>query len=306
MRILVTGAGGLLGLNLAIELSENHTVIATDRKAIDDGEAFTSLQRDLLEPSAVDALLDETEPDAVIHCAALANVDACESDLELAARLNTDLPGGFAEAAARRGVQLVHISTDAVFDGVRGGYIEEDTPNPLSVYARTKLEGERKVFAAMPEAVVTRVNLFGWSASGDRSLAEHFYYNLKSGSPLKGFTDVHFCPILVNDLAAVFAEIFRRKLRGLYHLVSPVCLTKYAFGVAIAEKFGYDPGAIEPVEVGDFGLKAARSPLLTLDTTKLQNALGSPLPDVRSGLDHFYDLHQQGYPKKLNQMVVRH
>lgn len=304
MRILITGAGGLLGLSLAAELAPTYTVIGADRKALSSAAGFGSVQVELLAPDAAAKLLDETRPDAIIHCAALANVDACETDPDLAQRLNADLPGALAKAAARRGVQMVHISTDSVFDGERGGYTEEDATNPLSVYAETKLDGERQVLAAMPEAVVTRVNLFGWSASGNRSLAEYFYYSLRDGKPLKGFTDVHFCPILVNDLAAVFAEIFERKLHGLYHLVSPVSMTKYDFGVAIAERFGFNPAAIEPVSVNDFGLKAARSPLLTLDTGKLSAALGRPLPDVRSGLERFYQLHQQGYPEELAGLVV--
>lgn len=304
MRILVTGAGGLLGLNLAVELAKAHTVIAADRKAIAPSAGFDSVQGDLLSPDAPARLLDETRPDAVIHCAALANVDACETDPDLAQRLNADLPGAMAAAAAKVGAQLVHISTDAVFDGASGGYTEEDATNPLSVYAETKLDGERQVFAVMPDAVVTRVNLFGWSASANRSLAEFFYYSLRDGKPLKGFTDVHFSPILVNDLATVFAGIFERKLNGLYHLVSPVSMTKYAFGVAIAERFGFDPAAIEPVSVADFGLKAARSPLLTLDTSKLSAALGRPLPDVQGGLERFYQLHQQGYPQRLAGLVT--
>ncbi len=304
MRILITGTGGLLGLNLALELSRQHTVIGTDRKALMRQDVFESHQADLLSPDAVSQLMDAAEPDAVIHCAAMADVDACESDPERAARMNAELPGIFARHAARHGAQLVHISTDAVFDGQEGNYIEDDPTNPLSVYARTKLAGEYAVLDAMPGAVVTRVNLFGWSASGSRSLAEFFYHNLVAGNPLKGFTDVYFCPILVNDLASVFVEIFERRLSGLYHLVSPECMNKYQFGVMIAEKFGFDPNQIEPVSVDDFGLKAARSPRLTLNTGKLTAALGHPPPDVYSGLERFVALQQQGYPEKLKQMVV--
>jgi dTDP-4-dehydrorhamnose reductase len=243
--------------------------------------------------------MDEIRPDAVIHCAAMANVDACEQDPETAERLNAWLPGEIAARCAEFGSQLVHISTDAVFDGAAGGYTEEDATNPLSVYAQTKLGGEEAVFAAMPEAVVTRNNIFGWSAAANRSLAEFFYYNLAAGKPLKGFTDVKFCPILVNDLAAVFIKIFDKRLTGLYHLVSPVCLSKYEFGVRIAEMFGFDPAAIEPVKVADFGLKATRSPLLTLDISKLSRALGESLPDVLDGLERFYQLHKQGHPETL-------
>lgn len=303
MRILITGTGGLLGLNLALELSKQHTVIGADRKALPGQNVFQSHQVDLLVPGAVSELIDTAEPDAIIHCAALANVDACESEPELASRMNAELPGLFAAHAARNGVQLVHISTDAVFDGEKGNYTEDDPTNPLSIYATTKLDGEHSVFEAMPDAVVTRVNLFGWSASGTRSLAEFFYHHLAAGKPLKGFTDVHFCPILVNDLADIFAEIFQKQLSGLYHLVSPECMTKYDFGVLIAQKFGFDPGQIEPVTVEAFGLKAARSPRLTLNTTKLSAALGHALPDVRAGLERFYQLGQSGYPARLKQIV---
>lgn len=304
MKILVTGAGGLLGLNLSLELSKTHQVIGTDRKLLHLPGNGTSLQADMLVDNALPALLDQTEPDAVIHCAALANVDACESDPAFSHQINAELPGNLATECARRGVKLIHISTDAVFDGESGGYSEDDPTNPLSVYARDKLDGERLVFEAYPGAVVTRVNLFGWSASGDRSLAEFFYYNLAAGNPLKGFTDVTFCPILVNDLAGVFADIFAKDLSGLYHLVSPVGMTKHAFGAAIAEKFGYDPARIEPVRVADFGLKAARSPNLTLDVSKLTNALGRTLPDTPSGLERFYQLYQAGHPQKLRALVV--
>lgn len=303
MKFLITGTSGLLGLNLALELSPEHEVIGADRNPLASQQYFETIGVDLLVSDAVPQLLDEVQPDAVIHCAAMANVDICESEPEAAHLVNAWLPGEIAAHTSQRGVQLVYISTDAVFDGVTGGYTEEDTPNPLSTYAQTKLDGESAVISAMPEAVVTRVNLFGWSAVGNRSLAEFFYSNLAAEKPLKGFTDVIFCPVLVNDLAAVFKEIFEKKLSGLYHLVSPVGLSKYAFGVRIAEMFGFDPAAIEPAKVADFGLKAPRSPLLTLDTSKLSQALDQPLPDVFDGLERFYQLHQQGHPEKLQAML---
>ncbi|MBN2044448.1 MAG: SDR family oxidoreductase [Anaerolineales bacterium] len=303
MKILITGSSGLLGLNLALELAPDHTVVGADRNPLTSQLPFEAVGVDLLDPGVVAALLEDVQPDAVIHCAAMADVDACESEPQAARRMNAWLPGEIAAQCARYGIQLVHISTDAVFDGQSGGYTEEDPPNPLSEYARTKLDGEEAVFSAMPEAVVTRINIFGWSATANRSLAEFFYYNLAAGKPLKGFTDVIFCPLLVNHLAAVFALILEKKLSGLYHLVSPVGLSKYQFGVRIAELFGFDPTGIEPVKVADFGLKAARSLRLTLDTSKLSQALGRPLPDVFDGLERFYQLHQQGHQEKLKAML---
>ena len=95
----------------------------------------------------------------------------------------------------------MHVSTDAVFDGQAAATTEQDTPNPLSIYARTKLDGERGVAEANPDAIIARVNLYGWSLSGRRSLAEFFFNNLSAGKRVKGFTDVYFCPLLANDLA---------------------------------------------------------------------------------------------------------
>ena len=307
-RILVTGASGLLGLNLAFSAATE-----ADKDTVVFGQvnthrlrthAFRVVQADLLAPGAVERLLDETQPDWVIHCAALAVVDACESDPELARQLNTELPRKLADLCAKRktnvargGARLVHISTDAVFDGGRGDYTEEDPPNPLSTYALTKLEGERAVAEANPDAIIARVNLFGWSLSGKRSLGEFFFNNLKNGKAVMGFTDVYFCPVLANDLGGILISMLENRLSGLYHVVSRDCTSKYEFGVRLARQFGLDESLIKPASVSQAGLKAARSPNLTLQTDKFTRDLGQSPPDISTSLEHFYRLYEQGYPQ---------
>lgn len=299
MRILVTGASGLLGLNLALEASKEHTVFGQVNTHGLRGTDFSVVQADLLAPGAIERLLDQARPDWVIHCAALAIIDACETDPDRAQQLNSEVPAKLASSVARGGARLVHISTDAVFDGLRGEYTETDAPNPMSVYARTKLEGERAVAKANPDAIVARVNLYGWSLTRSRSLGEFFFYNLQAGRPVKGFTDVYFCPLLANDLAHILLDMLSAGLSGLYHTVSSECITKYEFGVAIARRFGLDEALIVPASVAAGGLKAARSPHLTLRTDKLAQALGRPLPGFFPGLERFYKLYQQGYPQKI-------
>jgi dTDP-4-dehydrorhamnose reductase len=301
-RILITGASGLLGLNTAVEAARAHEVIGQVNSHPLRTDAFTTLQADLLAPGALERLLDRTRPEWVIHCAALANVDACETDPLQARQLNSEIPRRLAELVARGGARLLHVSTDAVFDGQRGGYTEEDAPNPLGTYAQTKLDGELGVLAEDPQAIVARVNLFGWSLSGTRSLAEFFFNKLSAGQPCMGFTDVFFCPMLANDLGHVFLEMLNAGLSGLYHAVGSECISKYEFGLRVARRFGLDEGLIVPKSVQEGGLKAARSPNLTLSTGKLAQALGESLPGLSTGLDRFYTLYQQGYPHWLRQI----
>lgn len=313
MRILITGASGLVGLNVALEAARrglpqgrteaapggSHVVYgAVNRCRLHTG-AFEVVQADLLAPGELERLLDEVQPDWVINCAALAIVDACEADPRLAYRMNVELPRSLAAYVARGGARLVHLSTDAVFDGRRGDYSEEDEPAPINVYARTKLDGERAVLAANPEAIVARINLFGWSLSGERSLAEWFFYNLQEGRQVMGFTDVYFCPLLANDLARLLLKMLAARLNGLYHVVSSECASKYDFGAALARRFGLDESLIRPSSVAESGLKAARSPNLTLRSHKLARALGEPLPNLNQGLERFYELYRQGYPQYL-------
>lgn len=296
MRILVTGASGLLGLNLALEAAKkDHTVFGLVNSHSLHTDAFTVIEADLLAPDTVERILEQTQPDWVIHCAALAIVDACEADPTRARQLNTELPRKLAAHVARGGARLLHISTDAVFDGERGNYTEEDAPNPLSVYALTKLDGERAVAGANPDAAIARVNLFGWSLSGKRSLSEFFFYNLKAGKPVMGFTDVYFCPLLANDLADILLKMLSARLSGLYHAVSSECISKFVFGTALAQQFGLDKRLVIPTLVAQAGLKAARSPNLTLRTERLARALGENLPTISPALERFYTLYQQGY-----------
>ncbi len=308
MRILVTGASGLLGLNLALEAAreglfrEPAAVFGVANSHRLSTQAFEVFQSDLLAPGELERLLAKTQPDWVIHCAALAVIDACEADPGLAHQMNVVLPQKLAVLVARGGARLVHVSTDSIFDGQRGDYSEEDLPRPINVYARTKLDGEKAVLDANPSALVARTNMFGWSLSGHRSLAEWFFNNLTAGRQMMGFTDVYFCPLLVNDLANVLFRMLEAGLSGLYHVFSPTCTSKYDFGVALARRFGMDESLITPASVEQSALKTVRAPHLTMNVEKLRQALSDDLPTWQSGMERFYELYRQGYPQMLRKM----
>ena len=299
MRLLVTGASGLLGLNLSLHARRAHTVIGVDRGTL-VAPPFELLKMDLLEDGALERAVMESRADAVIHCAAVAEVDWCEQNPDLAWRVNAELPGQVATVCARSGVGLVHISTDAVFDGISPGpYTEADEPHPIGVYALTKHAGESAALEAHPHAIVARVNFYGWSVSGTRSLAEFFVNSLKAGIAVRGFTDVIFCPMLVNDLATTLLRMLEAGLKGVFHSVGPEPMSKYEFGVEIARKFGFDERLVSADSVEDAGFAAPRAHNLHLSVHKLSTALGGAIPRFSTGLETFYTQYEQGYPQQL-------
>ncbi len=302
-RILVTGASGLLGLNFALHYCREHEIIGAVHRNPLQAAPFQVLEADLSISGNVAKVIEKVRPEMVLNCAAMANVDACEVEPQLAEAINARMPGELAKACHQTSVRLIHISTDAVFDGLRGKYVETDSPNPQNVYARTKLEGECAVSSACAEALIARVNFYGWSLHGTRSLAEHFYYNLADNQKLKGFTDVFFSPLYVKELAEILMQMADRELAGMYHVVSPDAWSKYDFGIAIAERFGFQPELIRPISWKEAGLVAHRSPNLTLLPGKLIHDLKRTLPNQRDGIERLYQDFHSGHAGQIRRMA---
>ena len=298
-RFLITGASGLLGLHLALQSAEQGPTIGVVHHNDLIGVPFEVIRADLAQPGCAAGLVDRYKPDLIVHCAALANLDGCENNPGVAQRLNAEVPGELAEVSVQRRIKLVHISTDSVFDGLRGGYTENEIPNPLSVYSRTKYEAEKRVMQADPDAVIARVNFFGWSLTGQRSLGEFFFNNLSSGKRCNGFTDVFFNPLLVSDLAALIHKIVEKDLKGIYHVLSSESLSKYDYGCRLARHFGLDESLITPISLRESGLQAQRSPNLRMNTEKLSRDLGETLPLQAAGLQKFYTQYKQGLAQRI-------
>lgn len=303
-RFLITGASGLLGLNLALQVAEKSQVFGTVYSHSLSNVPFKVIQADLKDKREISDCIDDSKPDVIINCAALANLEACEIDPQTAQLMNVNLPDILARFTEKNRIKLVHISTDAVFDGQKGKYSEEDLPNPLSVYAKTKWEGEKAVTRINPEALIIRVNFYGFSLLGKNSLAEFFLYNLAAGTRVFGFSDVFFCPLLAQDLGTILIEMINKDFSGLYHLVSPQSLSKYEFGVRIARLFGLNEDLVESVSVSKGGLTARRSPNLTLSIDKLMRDLDQPIPDQQTGLQKFHQLFQEGFPEHLKSFLA--
>jgi dTDP-4-dehydrorhamnose reductase len=304
MRYLVTGASGLLGLNLCLWLAKNHEVIGVVHRPELKTVPFQVLVTDLSNEGECKRVVDTTKPDRIIHTAAMAIVDECENQPDRAMIVNGILPGELARFSQRFGIPMLHISTDAVFDGMRGGYSEEDDPNPLGVYAKSKLLGENEVLRENTEGLIARVNFYGFSLRGNRSLAESFVDKLESKVGMNGFTDIQFCTLYVMDLAETLIKMLDKNLKGIFHTTSSECISKYEFGVRIAKKFGFSKDLIKPISVKDSGLVARRSPNLCLNVSKLEKALGQSMPRQDKGLERFHLDFQNGIREKIQGLLA--
>lgn len=302
-RLLITGASGLLGANLVLEARGEHAVTAVAFRHPIHAARVDSFEADLSEPGSAEALFEQVRPEWVIHGAAATNLDRCEADSSWAYRLNRDMAGHVAKAARESGARLVHISTDAVFDGEQGGYSEEALPRPLSVYGDSKLAGEKVVLEACPDALVVRTNLFGWNATDKRSLSEWFLAGLEGKDTLIGFADVEFSPILVNQLGRILFLALQGGLTGLYHIAGSTCLTKYDFGVRLAEATGHSLDHIRPGRVAESGLQAPRAKRLCLNGGKIERDLGIRLPTIDSGIHELIAMKSDGRMQTLKGMA---
>ncbi|HSK19330.1 MAG TPA: dTDP-4-dehydrorhamnose reductase [Longimicrobiales bacterium] len=262
MRILVTGAGGLLGRDVVRQLGQRgHEAIACDRRMLDITDAARAGE-----------VVLRSAPDAVLHCAAFTNVDAAESSPDDAFRVNVDGTENIARAAAAAGARFMYVSTDYVFDGESAQpYRPDAARNPLSVYGRSKLGGEDAARLA-GDWIVARVSWVygrGGSNFGSRALDR-----ARAGETLRAFTDLLSVPTWVSDAAATLLTLFERSApSGVYHANNAGGATWYDFALAALAAAGVE-ATVEPTSIADANLPATRPRYSVMDVSATAALVG--------------------------------
>lgn len=273
---LITGAGGLLGRSLASLLgASGWQVVALARTALD-------IRRE----DDVRKAMETHRPDVVFNCAATPDLDRCEREPEEAFEINEQGPRWLARYAGKTGAEMVHVSTDYVFDGMKEGfYTQEDSPNPLSVYARSKLAGEAAVGEEAERFYIIRSSwIFG---AGGKNFGSRVIELARSGVRLKGVTDQISIPTYAPDLARRIEEIINIRAHGLYQVTNTGPASWYEFARLALEMAGLGDVEIQPITRAELKQVAPRphnSAMRCLVSEKLGLA---PLRHWRDALPDF-------------------
>ncbi|MDQ6879192.1 MAG: dTDP-4-dehydrorhamnose reductase [Candidatus Dormibacteraeota bacterium] len=271
MRVLITGAAGQLGNDL-IALFKGEEIHATDVRELD-----------VTDRSAVDKKVEAVKPDWIINAAAYNNVDAAETNEDLALAINARAPRYIADAARRSGAALVHISTDYVFDGRKGSpYVEDDVPNPLGAYGRSKYEGEKQVLQSGAAAVVLRTAwLYG--KHGPPSFVKAILAAADRQKELRVVADQVGSPTSSADLATAIQQAMVGRARGLFHVTNSGVCSRFEFAQAIVA--GRVP--VVPITTAEMPRPAARPAYSALRSIRWEQAGFAPLRPWREALDEY-------------------
>ncbi len=299
--VLITGGSGLLALNWALEMRDEHAIILGfhHRKLHLSGVQSQSVNLDSVDN--VTRALDEIMPQVVIHTAGLTNVEQCEADPDLARFTNVEIAANVARACAKRGVRLIHVSTDHLFRGDLPLVDELQPVSPINTYGLTKAEAEQQVLAVHPEALVLRTNFYGWGPSYRKSFSDVIIQSLRSGIELTLFDDVYYTPILIEPLVLASHDLVHLNASGIFNLVADERVSKYEFGLKLAEKFGLEMSLIKRGSlVGHAGL-VRRPQDMSLSNQKVCGFLGRKLGSVAQHIEILYQQEQNGFAQEIQQ-----
>jgi len=285
MKVLVTGATGLLGGKLVNVLSKEYEVVPTYRMQALHPD---SMRMDVTDRDGVFRTLCEVRPDVVVHAAAETNADKCETDRESAWRVNAAGTRNVAEACAKIRAKLVYVSTDYVFDGQKGLYTEDDEVNPISHYGLTKLKGEQFVRDLCEDYVITRTSvLYGWH-SKKLNFATWVVNSLRNGRKISVVEDHYNSPTLADNLAEMILSIVKRGASGVYHTAGAERIARYEFALKIVEALSLDRALITPVRMRDVKSWVARRPAdSSLCVDKVRRETGASPLHLNEALERF-------------------
>ncbi len=234
------------------------------------------------------------KPDAVVHCAALVGINACEKDKKFAYKINVEGAKNIAESAHKINSRVIYISTDYVFDGSKGMYSEVDKPSPINYYGESKLEGEQ--FMNLQRDAIIRTSIFGWNiVPQKKSFSSWIIEELENKKNINVFDDQFNSMILVNNLSQALSEIVEQGHNGILNVASSERISKHEFALKLAKIFNLDSSLINPIKnLGMAGFEK-RPHDTSLDISKAKKILKTKLNNMEENIKMLKKLKEENY-----------
>lgn len=267
--------------------------------------ALTGTQSKRIDLDSVDQLVrafEELDCQVVVHTAGLASVERCEAEPTMAQHINVTLAANVAKASARLGIQLVHISTDHLFSGQEPLVTEDHPVAPVNIYGKTKAEAELRVLENNSDALVIRTNFYGWGASYRHSFSDIIIEALRSGKGITLFQDVFYTPIVVETAAKAVHDLIDLKVSGIFNIVGDDRISKYSFGIAVADEFNLDPSGITPGLFANQPALTKRPFDMSLSNNKIRKLLGRPLGGIQEQMAVLHQQELDGFAQEIHKL----
>lgn len=283
-KVLITGSNGMLGKDIVqlLTLAGSYDVFGMNRKHDSSLAEGKSVVCDITNFNELQMIVEEIQPNIIIHCAAMVDVEGCEKNKEYADKINVDSTRQLATFKPES-TKFVYISTDSVFDGQDGGYDEDTAKNPINYYATTKSLAEAVVESVNRNSIIIRTNIYGFHKDRGKSLVEWALNELLERRKISGFNDVYFNPVYTKQLARIVFELLKINYSGIIHVGADNPISKYEFLRRLALKFKVDPELVDSISVDDISFNAKRPKNTSLSTRKLQKLLNCEI-NIDDGL----------------------
>ncbi len=277
-KILITGASGFLGYHLLRSAyARGFEIYGLYHSGVVSFDHSTNIQSDLRNYIDMGNMIDDIEPDVVIHTAALTDANLCQTDKALSYELNVEVTRNLAGICSDYQVPFVFASTDLVFDGEKGNYSEDDLPNPLMVYGEHKLIAEQEVSRVYPAGLIVRCPLmFGAIEASSKNYFSNFIKGLREGKRSKLFYDEYRSVCGAKSIAEGIFHLCQ-EVSGLVHLAGAERVSRYEFGVSVADAFDLDKALLDACSQKDVQMAAPRPVDVSLDIQKAVSYGYAPL-----------------------------
>ncbi len=285
-KLMVIGGSGLLGGHLVRVAQKEYEVVVTYMSHSVEIPGCRTLPMDIRDFDKTESQIIKEKPDLIVLTAAQRNVDYCEKNQEEVWKINVNGAKNVAIASKKVQSKLIYLSTDLVFDGEKGQYLEEDEPNPINHYGRTKLEGEREVAKACDNYAIARVSvLYDWNPFDHTFNFVIWVYNsLKEKKEISLFTDQFRNATYIKNTCDALLGIHKKDEQGIFHIAGRTCVNRHEIGLKMAEIFGFDEKLITTSTSDDSNWIAKRPKRCCLNTQKMENKLGIKSMSIDQGL----------------------